>query len=76
MRSAAVRIPSGTRIVTSDWSRVSGMLSAMFEPERLVASAVFPDVTVLGRLALSSLDGCRVEPLPIYLHPAVAARPA
>ena len=71
----AQAVPAGTRIVTSDWERLSGVLSGAFAAERLVPHAVFPSAAALGRLAVSDPDACVVEPLPIYLHPAVAANP-
>ncbi len=68
----AQAVPAGTRVVSSDWERLSVLLSAAFAPERLVARAVFPKASDVGRLALFE-PGVRVfEPLPVYLHPAVA----
>ena len=70
----AQAVPAGTRIVSSDWGRISGVLSNMFAAERLVPRAVFPKVSDLGRLALSEPAARVLEPLPIYLHPAVAEK--
>lgn len=70
----AAAVPAGTRIVTSDWDRVSGVLKGAFSAERLVARAVFPKAADVGRLALSEPEACVFEPLPVYLHPAVAAK--
>ncbi len=67
-------VPEGTRIISSDWERLSGVLSGMFAAERQVSHAVFPSAVALGRLAVSCPDACVVEPLPIYLHPAVAVK--
>ena len=68
-------VPEGTRIVSSDWERLSGLLGGAFAAERLVPHAVFPKASDLGRLALAEPAACVVEPLPIYLHPAVAVKP-
>ncbi|HNX35815.1 MAG TPA: tRNA (adenosine(37)-N6)-threonylcarbamoyltransferase complex dimerization subunit type 1 TsaB [Kiritimatiellia bacterium] len=65
-------VPEGTRIVTSDWGRLSAVLSGMFAAERLVPQALFPSASDLGRVALADPDACVFEPVPVYLHPAVA----
>ncbi len=67
-------VPDGTRIVSPDWDRLSNVLAAAFPAERLISRAVFPRPADLGRLALSDAAGRVTEPLPIYLHPAVAAK--
>ncbi|MDD4101802.1 MAG: tRNA (adenosine(37)-N6)-threonylcarbamoyltransferase complex dimerization subunit type 1 TsaB [Kiritimatiellae bacterium] len=66
-------VPDGTRIVSPEWTRLGHVLAEAFPEERLVRQDVFPDVIDLGRLALSEPDACVREPMPIYLHPAVAA---
>ena len=71
----AKAVPEGTRIVSSDWTRLSGVLGKAFAAERLVPSAAFPTAADLGRLALSERAVCVLEPVPIYLHPAVALKP-
>ncbi len=70
----AAAVPEGTRVVSSDWVRLSGVLGNIFAAERLVPRAVFPMAAELGRLALTSPDSCVFEPLPVYLHPAVAVK--
>ena len=66
-------VPDATRIVSADWERLESLLRATFAADRLVARAVYPAAADVGRLALA-LQASRVrEPLPIYLHPAVAA---
>jgi hypothetical protein len=66
-------VPDATRIVSADWERLESLLRATFAADRLVARAVYPAAADVGRLALAE-PACRVrEPLPIYLHPAVAA---
>lgn len=67
-------VPEGSRIVSSDWPRVEAVLRAAFPPERLVARAVYPRAAALGALALADPALRVLEPLPIYLHPAVAER--
>ena len=70
----AQAVPEGTRILTTDWGRLSGLLTAAFAAERLVAQAVFPRAADVGRLALAEPGACVLEPLPVYLHPAVAEK--
>lgn len=65
-------VPNGTRIITSDWERLEAVLRASFEPDRLVPQAVFPKASDLGVLALRDSADRVLEPVPIYLHPAVA----
>lgn len=68
-------VPVGTKIVSSDWLRLDGILRDTFETERLVARTVFPVAEDAGRLAVSEPSACVPEPLPIYLHPAVVVKP-
>jgi len=70
----AATVPAGTRIVTSDWDRLAAVLRVVFSEERMVARAVFPKAADVGRLALAEPGACVLEPLPVYLHPAVAAK--
>ena len=70
----AQTVPAGTRIVTTDWERLSGLLTPVFGVERLMMRAVFPGAVAVGNLAQSDPDACVFEPLPIYLHPAVAEK--
>ena len=69
-------VPADSRVVSSDWERLSTVLSAAFGADRLVTHAVFPTAADVGRLALSDPASRVREPLPIYLHPAVAVREA
>ena len=71
----AETVPDGTKIVSSDWERLKGLLSDTFVAERLVARAAFPRAEDVGRLAIAEPSACVPEPLPIYLHPAVAVKP-
>lgn len=68
-------VPDGTLVVSSDWDRLEAVLRGSFDASRLVPSAVFPSPSALGALALADLSACVLEPVPIYLHPAVAAAP-
>jgi len=68
-------VPAETRILTSDWERIGELLKSRFAPERLVPQAVFPRATDVGHLALSDPEARVLEPLPVYLHPAVAEKP-
>ena len=70
----AQAVPVGTRVVSVDWDRLSGLLAATFPTARLVAAPVFPRPADVGRLALGDASNRVAEPLPIYLHPAVAAK--
>ena len=66
-------VPDAARIVSPDWERLASVLRATFAEDRLVARTVYPIAVDLGRLTLA-MPASRVrEPLPIYLHPAVAA---
>ncbi len=67
-------VPEGTRVVSPEWRRLETVLTEMFPTELLVRQDVFPDVVDLGRLALAEPGACLSDPVPIYLHPAVAAR--
>ena len=73
--SLAQAVPDGTRILTTDWERLSGLLTTAFAAERLVTQAEFPRAVDVGRLALAEPAACLLEPLPVYLHPAVAEKP-
>ncbi|MDR2849540.1 MAG: tRNA (adenosine(37)-N6)-threonylcarbamoyltransferase complex dimerization subunit type 1 TsaB [Verrucomicrobiota bacterium] len=70
----AEAVPDGTKIVSTDWERLKDLLGGAFAAGRLVARAVFPSAEAVGRLGLSACSGRVFEPLPIYLHPAVAVR--
>jgi tRNA threonylcarbamoyladenosine biosynthesis protein TsaB len=70
----AAAVPDGTKIVTTDWERLKDLLGGLFAADRLVARAVFPSAEDVGRLALAESAARVFEPLPIYLHPAVAAK--
>ena len=67
-------VPAGTRVMSSDWARISGILTEAFAADRLVSRAVYAKASDVGRLALSEPDARVLEPLPVYLHPAVAVK--
>ncbi len=67
-------VPDGSRIVSSDWARLESVLRAVFPAERLVARETYPTAAGLGALALSDPAARVLEPVPIYLHPAVAEK--
>lgn len=67
-------IPGGTLILSPDWERVGDLLMERFPIERLVTKQLSPNLDVLARLAHCLPALCRLEPLPIYLHPAVVVK--
>lgn len=72
----ATVVPEGSRVVSPDWSRIEPWLRQAFCAERLVTEPVFPRASDLGALALSDPEARVLEPVPIYLHPAVAEKTA
>ena len=68
----AQAIPEGTLVVSPDWERLAPVLQAAFgDTARLVCEPVFPTAEAVGRLALAEPSARRIEPSPVYLHPAV-----
>jgi len=67
-------VPAGSRILSTDWERLGDFLTARFPVERLVARAVYPSAADVGRLFLAEPQVGVLEPLPVYLHPAVAEK--
>ena len=66
-------IPEGATVVSSDWNRLEELLRKTVPAERLIDHPCFPKARDLGRLSCESkTELCLKEPLPIYLHPAVA----
>ena len=72
----AAAVPGGVPVVTSDWARIGTRLTTVFGPERVTAQAVVADAAAVGRLCLAAPEAARRDPLPVYLHPAVAKPPA
>jgi len=65
-------LPPDTVVVTPDWDRIGARLSSLLPVTQLVAGAHTPSAADVGRLLLSDPAAARAEPVPIYLHPAVA----
>lgn len=64
-------IPNRSRIVSTDWCRLETLLKSQFEPFRLLQFPVHVSAEQIGRLALAEPTALKLEPSPIYLHPAV-----
>jgi tRNA threonylcarbamoyl adenosine modification protein YeaZ len=64
-------VPHGTLIVSTDWLRLETVLKSQFEHSRLLQFPVYVSAEQLGRLALAEPSALKLEPSPIYLHPAV-----
>ncbi len=70
----ASAVPDGTRVVSPDFGRIGAALTAAFGAERVLQAPALPDAVSVGRLFLAAPDAARADPLPVYLHPAVAER--
>jgi tRNA threonylcarbamoyl adenosine modification protein YeaZ len=70
----ASAVPAGARVASPDFGRIGTALNAALGGERVVQTAVYPDAESVGRLFLAAPDAARREPLPVYLHPAVAQK--
>jgi hypothetical protein len=69
--SLATLIPEGARVVSTDWERLEAVLSSACEASLLIHHPVTVTAEAIGRLALSDPMALKLEPSPIYLHPAV-----
>lgn len=69
--SLASVIPAGARVVSTDWERLEAVLSSACEASLLIRHPVTVTAEAIGRLALSDPKALKLEPSPIYLHPAV-----
>jgi len=67
-------VPPGSLILSPDWERTGEFLKESFSAGRLMMKRVSPDIEVMARLASRQPALCRLEPLPIYLHPAVVVK--
>lgn len=65
-------LPPGALVVSPDWDRLGARLAALLPASDLVAHQRTPTATEVGRLLLADPAAARTEPVPIYLHPAVA----
>ena len=68
----ANHLPPDTTVVSPDWERIGARLSALLPASQLVAEARMPTAADVGRLICSDPAAAHAEPMPIYLHPAVA----
>lgn len=72
----AQAIPEGVPVVTSDPVRIGAHLLTVFGAARVRGQALYVDAASVGRLYLAAPAAAPRDPLPIYLHPAVAQRSA
>ncbi len=64
-------VPNRALIVSTDWLRLETLLKSQFDAASLVQHPVHVSAEQLGRLALAEPSALKLEPSPIYLHPAV-----
>lgn len=64
-------VPDDSRIISTDWSRLETLLTSRFAPSRLLQQPVHVSAEQIGKLALADPSALKLEPTPIYLHPAV-----
>jgi tRNA threonylcarbamoyl adenosine modification protein YeaZ len=64
-------VPNRSRIVSTDWSRLEPLLKSQFDSARLIPHPVHASAQQIGMLALAEPSALKLEPSPIYLHPAV-----
>jgi tRNA threonylcarbamoyl adenosine modification protein YeaZ len=67
----AAMIPKEARVVSTDWERLEKVLASACAPEQLIPHPVTATSEAIGHLAFSDLPALKLEPSPIYLHPAV-----
>ncbi len=67
-------LPADAVVVSPDWDRLGTRLSETFLPARLLAGVHFSTAVDVGRLLLADPERAHREPMPIYLHPAVAEK--
>jgi len=72
----AAAVPAGARVVSPDFARIGAWLNTELDRRRVCQEPLMPDAGAVGRLFLAAPGAARREPLPVYLHPAVAATPA
>ncbi|MDA3924354.1 MAG: tRNA (adenosine(37)-N6)-threonylcarbamoyltransferase complex dimerization subunit type 1 TsaB [Kiritimatiellae bacterium] len=68
------KVPEGSLVISPDWDRIGDLLKESFSSEQLIKDKLSPSVDLMARLALQIPSPCRLEPMPIYLHPAVVVR--
>jgi tRNA threonylcarbamoyl adenosine modification protein YeaZ len=64
-------VPNRSRIVSTDWGRLETLLRTQFDAARLIQHPVYVSAEQIGILALAQPTALKLEPSPIYLHPAV-----
>jgi len=67
----ASSVPTESRMVSPDWNRLDTFLKTHVAASRLLQHPVSVSAEQLGRLALADPSALKLEPSPIYLHPAV-----
>jgi len=65
-------LPPDTVVISPDWDRIGERLSSLLPATQVVAGVRMPSAADVGRLLLSDPEAAHTEPVPIYLHPAVA----
>ena len=65
-------LPPDAQVLSPDWERIGAGLAGRVPAERLAAGPRFPTAPDVARLLLADPAAARAEPIPIYLHPAVA----
>jgi tRNA threonylcarbamoyladenosine biosynthesis protein TsaB len=68
----AALLPPEAVVVSPDWDRIGSRLAALLPAARIDAGPALPTAADVGRLYLSEPQAARSDPMPIYLHPAVA----
>lgn len=64
-------VPDDARIVSTDWCRLETVLKSQFDASCLRQHPVYVSAEQIGWLALAEPYALKLEPSPIYLHPAV-----
>jgi len=70
----AEEVSSGALVISPDWDRIGDQLTTTFPDECLIKKNVSPKVEVLVALLAKFPSVCTQDPLPVYLHPAVATK--
>ena len=65
-------LPPDARVLSPDWERLGAGLASRVPADRLATGPRFPTASDVARLVLADPAAARAEPVPIYLHPAVA----
>lgn len=69
-------LPPGTRVATADMERLAPQLSNILPSGTLLSDAGLPTAEDVGALIAAEPSVARLQPVPIYLHPAVAEKRA